>query len=332
MHKVNNRKFLIIIGTSVLVIILLFSSAYTLPEGRQALITQFGKVMGKPVTGAGLHWKVPLIQEVRLFDKRILEWDGDANQIPTKDKKFIWVDTTARWRIKDAMKFAETIRTENSAQTRLDSILDGATRDVISSHNLVEAVRNTNTLLDQINKRKLEVQKSAAKPSLEVEVELEEEITGELESILVGRERLSAMIHERAKVKLDDLGIELIDVQLRRIAYERSVEEKVYDRMISERKRIAEKIRSVGKGEQAKIQGKLNRDLKEIESTAYRKSQEIKGHAEAEAISIYARSAGQDPSYFEFTRTLDAYKKTLKGKGSFIMSTDSDFLRLIQKK
>ncbi len=328
----NNRKFLIIIGTSVLVIILLFSSAYTLPEGRQALITQFGKVMGKPVTGAGLHWKVPLIQEVRLFDKRILEWDGDANQIPTKDKKFIWVDTTARWRIKDAMKFAETIRTENSAQTRLDSILDGATRDVISSHNLVEAVRNTNTLLDQINKRKLEVQKSAAKPSLEVEVELEEEITGELESILVGRERLSAMIHERAKVKLDDLGIELIDVQLRRIAYERSVEEKVYDRMISERKRIAEKIRSVGKGEQAKIQGKLNRDLKEIESTAYRKSQEIKGHAEAEAISIYARSAGQDPSYFEFTRTLDAYKKTLKGKGSFIMSTDSDFLRLIQKK
>lgn len=328
----NNRKFLIIIGTSVFVIILLFSSAYTLPEGRQALITQFGKVMGKPVTSAGLHWKVPLIQEVRHFDKRILEWDGDANQIPTKDKKFIWVDTTARWRIKDAMKFAETIRTATSAQTRLDSILDGATRDVISNHNLVEAVRNTNTLLDQINKRKLEVQKSVAKPSLEVEVELEEEITGELESILVGRERLSAMIHERAKVKLDDLGIELIDVQLRRIAYERSVEEKVYDRMISERKRIAEKIRSMGKGEQAKIQGKLNRDLKEIESTAYRKSQEIKGRAEAEAISIYARSAGQDPSFFEFTRTLDAYKKTLKGKGSFIMSTDSDFLRLIQKK
>lgn len=329
----NSRKLAIAIGIVLLFVVLLFGSAYTLPEGRQALITQFGKVMGKPVTGAGLHWKVPLIQEVRYFDKRILEWDGDANQIPTKDKKFIWVDTTARWRINDAMKFAETVRTEGAAQTRLDSILDGATRDVISNHNLVEAVRNTNTIIEQIKKRKQEAEKTDGGAETSVaEVELEEEITGELEVISVGRERLSAMIHARAKEKLGDLGIELIDVQLRRIAYEKSVEEKVYERMISERKRIAEKIRSMGKGEQAKIQGKLNRDLKEIESTAYRKSQEIKGRAEAEAISIYARSVGQDSSYFEFTRTLDAYKKTLKGKGSFILSTDSDFLRLMQKK
>ena len=328
----NNRKLLITIGSSIVAIILLFGSAYTLPEGRQALITQFGKVMGKPVTGAGLHWKVPLIQEVRYFDKRILEWDGDANQIPTKDKKFIWVDTTARWRINDAMKFAETVRTESAAQTRLDSILDGATRDVISNHNLVEAVRNTNTIIEQIKKRKQQTEKTDGEETSVAEVELEEEITGELEAISVGRERLSSMIHARAKEKLGDLGIELIDVQLRRIAYEKSVEEKVYERMISERKRIAEKIRSMGKGEQAKIQGKLNRDLKEIESTAYRKSQEIKGRAEAEAISIYAKSVGQDSGFFEFTRTLDAYKKTLKGKGSFIMSTDSDFLRLMQKK
>jgi len=330
----NKQKLLIIAGISLAAVVLLYASAYTLPEGRQALITQFGKVMGKPVISAGLHLKVPFIQEVRLFDKRILEWDGDSNQIPTKDKKFIWVDTTARWRINDAMKFAETVRTESAAQTRLDSILDGATRDVISNHNLVEAVRNTNTIMDQIKERKQQAEKRSKDPVKAIDVldVEEEEITGELEAILVGRERLSEMIHARAKDKLTDLGIQLIDVQLRRIAYEKSVEAKVYDRMISERNRIAEKIRSIGKGEQAKIQGKLNQDLKEIESTAYRKSQEIRGRAEAEAISIYARSLGQDPNFFEFTRTLDAYRKTLKDKGSFIMSTDSDFLRLMQKK
>jgi len=330
----KSQKLLIITGTSLLLVLLVLGSAYTLPEGRQALITQFGKVIGKPITSAGLHFKVPFIQEVRLFDKRILEWDGDSNQIPTKDKKFIWVDTTARWQINDAMKFAETVRTESAAQTRLDSILDGATRDVISNHNLVEAVRNTNTIIDQIKKRKDRAVKAADEPIKASEAELveEEEITGDLEAISVGRERLSEMIHARAKDKLGDLGIKLIDVQLRRIAYEKSVEEKVYERMISERKRIAEKIRSIGKGEQAKIQGKLNRDLQEVESTAYRKSQEIRGRAEAEAISIYARSLGQDPGFFEFTRTLDVYKKTFKGKGNFIMSTDSDFLQLMQKK
>jgi len=188
--------------------------------------------------------------------------------------------------------------------------------------------------MDQIKERKQQAEKRSKDPVKAIDVldVEEEEITGELEAILVGRERLSEMIHARAKDKLTDLGIELIDVQLRRIAYEKSVEAKVYDRMISERNRIAEKIRSIGKGEQAKIQGKLNQDLKEIESTAYRKSQEIRGRAEAEAISIYARSLGQDPNFFEFTRTLDAYRKTLKDKGSFIMSTDSDFLRLMQKK
>jgi membrane protease subunit HflC len=308
-------------------------SAYTLPEGQQALITQFGRIIGKPVTQAGLHFKLPFIQDVRYFEKRILEWDGDSNQIPTKDKKFIWVDTTARWRIIDAVTFAQTVRTEEAAQTRLNSILDGSTRDVISNHALVEAVRNTNTLLEQARKRAEALAVAVAeKEPTAATIEMEEEITGELESITVGRERLSEMIHGRAKEKLRELGIELIDVQLRRIAYENSVEEKVYDRMISERKRIAEKIRSIGKGEQAKIRGKLNLDLKEIESKAYRQSQEIKGRAEAEAINIYAKSLGQDPEFYEFTRTLEAYRKTLKDKGNFVMSTDSDFLRLMQQK
>lgn len=329
----NNQK-LVLIGIACGVLVLLsFGSAYTLPEGRQALITQFGRVVRAPVTRAGLHWKLPLIQDVRYFDKRILEWDGDSTQIPTKDKKFIWVDTTARWRIQDAMKFAETVRTEDAARTRLDSILDGATRDVISKNNLVEAVRNTNTLLEQATLK----QRAKAEPKKDnaeavAEAEIEEEITGELESISVGRERLSEMIHARAKEKLTDLGIELIDLQIRRIAYEKSVEEKVYERMISERTRIAEKIRSFGKGEQAKIRGKLNRDLKEIESNAYRKSQEIKGRAEAESISIYARSLGQDPGFFEFSRKLEAYRKTMKDKGSVILSTEADFFSLFQRK
>jgi membrane protease subunit HflC len=321
-----------LIPASIFILALLsVSSAYTLPEGQQALITQFGRIVGQPVTQAGLHFKLPFIQDVRYFEKRILEWDGDSNQIPTKDKKFIWVDTTARWRISDAVTFAQTVRTEDAAQTRLNSILDGSTRDVISNHNLVEAVRNTNTLLEQAKKR-AEALAAAEKEPTAATIEMEEEITGELESITVGRERLSEMIHSRAKEKLRELGIELIDVQLRRIAYENSVEEKVYDRMISERKRIAEKIRSIGKGEQAKIRGKLNLDLKEIESNAYRQSQEIRGRAEAEAINIYAKSLGQDPEFYEFTRTLEAYRKTLKDKGSFVMSTDSDFLRLMQQK
>lgn len=323
---------IVVAAAAIIVLLLIFGSAYTLPEGRQALITQFGRVVGTPVVRAGLHFKIPLIQKVRQFDKRILEWDGDSNQIPTKDKKFIWVDTTARWRINDAVKFAETVRTESAAKTRLDSILDGATRDVISKHNLVEAVRNTNTLLDQAHEREKKAKESAKDPNLEHTGEIEEEITGELEAISVGRERLSEMIHQRASEKLVELGIQLIDVQLRRIAYEKSVEEKVYERMISERKRIAEKIRSIGKGEQAKIRGTLNRDLKEIESAAYRKSQETKGKAEAEAISIYARSLGQDPAFYEFSRTLEAYKKTLKDKTTFVLSTDSDFLRLMQRK
>ena len=329
MKNLKSFPFAILI---VVLTLLCISSGYTLPEGRQALITQFGRIIGAPITNAGLHFKLPFVQDVRLFDKRILEWDGDSNQVPTKDKKFIWVDTTARWRIIDAVKFAQTVRTEDAAKTRLDSILDGATRDVISKHNLVEAVRNTNTLLDQAKERKDMVTDKASDHSLTEKIEMEEEITGELESIVVGREKLSGMIHERAKNNLVELGIELIDVQLRRIAYEKSVEDKVYERMISERNRIAEKIRSIGKGEQAKIRGKLSKDLKEIESTAYRQSQEIKGKAEAASIAIYAASLSQDPSFYEFSRTLDAYKKTLKNKGNVVLSTDSEFLKLLQKR
>jgi membrane protease subunit HflC len=312
-----------------------WSGVFVINEGEQALITQFGKIVGQPISQAGLYWKIPLMQDVRVFDKRILSWDGDPNQIPTKDKKYIIVDTTARWRISDPVLFAQTVQNESGVRARLDGILDGVTRDIISRHSLVEAVRNTNTILDRV-KAKQDLVKAAAPEALPVEteeiLEVEEEISGEIEAIQVGRERISDAIHERARTELSSLGIDLIDVQLRRIAYEASVEGKVFSRMISERQRIAEKIRSLGKAEEARIKGKMNRDLREIESNAYRKSEEIRGRADAEATMIYAESLGRNPDYYNFLRTLEAYKTAFADKGELIISTDSDFLNYLKEK
>jgi len=325
----------IIAALTAVLFILLSSSAFTVNEGMQALITQFGKIQGKPIDKAGLHFKVPFIQQAQYFDKRILSWDGDQEQIPTRDKKYIWVDTTARWRIVDVRKFAETVQSEAGARDRLDGILDGVTRDTISNHNLVEAVRNSNLIFDQIAQRRVEIEELKAQQQgaeSATAAAIEEEITGEIERIALGREQLSKLIIERARRELEPFGIELIDVQLRRIAYESSVEDKVYDRMISERNRIAEKIRSIGKGEEAKIRGTLNRDLKQIESDAYRRSQEIKGKGDAEAVTIYAKALRVDPEFYEFTRTLDAYRRTIATKGHMIMSADSDFLKYLRKR
>ncbi len=308
--------------------LVLSASCFVVREGEQALITQFGRIVGEPISSAGLKWKMPFVQDVRYFEKRILTWDGDPNQIPTKDKKYIVIDTTARWQIEDVVKFAETVQTEEGARPRLDGILDGVTRDIISRNNLVEAVRNTNSILDKIHARQQLLKET--KDSMEV-LELEEQITGEIEPITLGREKLSEAIIQRARPELQSLGIKLIDVQLRRIAYEASVESKVFSRMISERQRIAEKIRSIGKGEDAKIRGKLDRDLKEIESTAYRKSEEIRGKADAEAITIYAASIQQQPEYYKFVRTLDAYKKSLSGRADILLTTDNDFLKVLNE-
>lgn len=308
-------------------------SLFIVPEGQQALITKFGQIQGEPITKAGLHFKWPFINDVRYFERRMLTWDGDEEQIPTKDKKYIWVDTTARWRIKDLRKFAETVQSETGARNRLDGILDGVTRDTISNHNLVEAVRNSNKIFEHIAARKAEAEKIATQGGADaVAAAIEEEITGDIEKINYGREQLSRLIAERARSELEPFGIDLIDVQLRRIAYETSVEQKVYERMISERNRIAEKIRSIGLGEKAKIQGTLNRDLKEIESTAYRKAQEIKGVADAKAAAIYAKAMEQDPEYYAFMRNMEAYRKGITSSASMILSTDSEFFRLMEKK
>lgn len=327
----------ILVGIMFVAGFIAWTGAFVIREGEQALLTQFGKIIGQPINQAGLYWKIPFIQDIRIFDKRIMSWDGDPNQIPTKDKKYIIVDTTARWRITDPVLFAQTVQNEAGVRARLDGILDGVTRDIISRHNLVEAVRNTNSILDRVNAKQQLALASVPQPDKKPEeiqeiIEVEEEISGEIESIQVGRERLSDAIHERARTELTSLGIDLIDVQLRRIAYEESVENKVFSRMISERQRIAEKIRSMGKAEEARIKGKMNRDLKEIESNAYRKSEEIRGKADAEAITIYADSLGKNPQYYAFLRTLEAYKKSFADKGEMILSTNSEFLGYLKNK
>lgn len=303
-----------------------YSSAYIVTEGRQAIITQFGKPVGEPITQAGLHFKNPFTQKVRYVDKRILSWDGYPNQIPTKDKKYISVDTTARWKIVDALKFIQSVQNEQKAKARLDSILDANTRDVISKNNLVEAVRNTNQIVDQIKQIKADQKKKKD----DLEEIIEEEVTGEIESVNVGREQLSKLIAQKSDKELKEFGIQIIDVQLRRISYEKSVEQKVYERMISERQRIAEKIRSIGKGEKAKIEGRLSRDLQKIQSEAYKKAQLIKGKAEAKSIKIYARAMGRDPKFFDFIRSMEAYKSAINKDTELILSNDSEFLKFLK--
>lgn len=327
----KNKKLILTIVFAALLIVL-YASTYIVMEGRQVVITQFGKPV-KSVNQAGLHFKLPFIQEVRRIDLRILSWDGYPNQIPTKDKKYIKVDTTARWQIIDPLKFIQTVQNERGAKSRLDAILDGVTRDVISGNNLVEAVRNSNTILDVIEKRREEIEKENKKTEEDrAEIaQVQEEITGEVEPIEIGREKLSALIIESAKKELQPLGIKLIDVQLKRIAYEDSVQQKVYGRMISERERIAEKILSYGKGERAKIEGKTDKDLKSIESEAYRKVQQIKGRAEAEAINIYAKALRQSPDFYRFVRSLEAYEKALPKESKLLLSSESRFWEVLRK-
>lgn len=303
------------------------ASFFIVNEGQQAIITQFGRPIGNPVTQAGFHFKTPFIHEIRYVDKRILSWDGYPNQIPTKDKKYIKVDTTARWRIVDALKFIQTVRNESGAKARLDAILDSATRDVISNQNLVEAVRNSNKILDDMKRRQQEIQDKLQKG----EAVVEDEVSGEIEGVDIGREKLSEMIKEAADKELLSFGIQLIDVQFRRISYEKSVESKVYERMVSERQRVAQKIRSIGQGEKAKIEGRIARDLEKINSEAYRKSQIIRGNAEAKAIAIYAQTLSKDPSFYEFIRSMEAYKSSLKDDASLLLSSDSDFLKFLKK-
>ena len=290
---------------------LILNSAYTVSEIEQAVITQFGEPIGKPIQKAGLYWKTPFIQQVNYFEKRILEWDGYPSEIPTKDKKFIWVDVTARWRIVDPLKFLQTMRHETNAQSRLDDIIDGITRDHVTRYEAPEIVRSTNRILELETK--------------------EEDISTEesFEKIQIGRDAITRRILEQAHKIVSDYGIELVDVRIKRINYIESVQRRVFERMISERKRSAEKLRSEGQAFRAEIEGQKEKELKRIYSEAYRKAQELKGKADAEATRIYAEAYSKDPEFYTFLTTLESYPKGLKDS-RLILSTQSDFLKYLK--
>lgn len=310
--------------TSTTVIIILFvailltagGAFYVLQEGQQAVILQFGRPVGDTVSDAGLHFKVPFIQEVRRFDKRLLIWDGDPNQIPTEGREFIWVDSTARWRIVDPLKFLESVATEAGAQSRLDDIIDSVVRDLVSANPLVELVRSSTWKTP-----KGEVLEEASK---EVVEELKKEIN-------LGREGLTRAILSEVRKTTPQYGIEVVDVRIKRLNYVESVREKVYARMISERKRIAARFRSEGEGRSAEILGNMERELREIRSGAYRTVQQIRGKADAEATRIYGGAYGKDPEFYAFSNTLEALKKGDNKNSVLVLTTDSDYYRYLKK-
>jgi len=300
------------LGLSWLALSVSGCACYTLDETEQAVITRFGEPVGQPVLDPGLHFKVPLADTVNRFEKRWIEWNGDPNQIPTKDKKYIWVDTFGRWRIAEPLRFFQRMRDERTAQSRLNDIIDGETRNAIASYNLIEAVRPSNRAFEDE-----EFQESLGSRE-------------ELSKIEIGREELIKMVLARAKDIVAEFGVELVDVQIRRINYVDEVQLKVFDRMISERKRIAEKSRSEGFGKSAEIRGQKERELKTIQSEAYRRAQEIHGKGDAEAAKIYAQAFGRDPEFYQFLRTLEAYPTALDGSTSILLGADADFYRYLK--
>jgi modulator of FtsH protease HflC len=307
----------IVAGVVIFIVILILSGTlYVVDQTQQVVITQFGEPIGEPIKDAGLHFKMPFVQTANYFDKRILAWDGDPNQIPTKDKKYIFVDTTARWKIVDPLKFMQSVGNEMGAQARLDDIIDAATRDFITSNNLVEAVRNSNRLLDAYKGQKT----------------AEDEImtTEAIEKIEVGREAISREILKRAEQTVPQYGIEMVDVRIKRINYVEEVRRKVYERMISERKRAAEQYRSEGQGKKAEIEGQMAKELQEIQSIAYKKAQEIAGKADAKAIDIYAGAYNKDPDFYAFLRTLETYHKTIGSDTTLILTTDGEYYKFLQ--
>jgi len=300
---------IIITVLALLLLIVVANGFYTISETEQAVITQFGRPVGEPITDAGLHWKTPFIQDAHMFDKRILSWDGDPNQIPTKDKRYIWVDVTARWRIVDPLVFLQSVRNESGAQGKLDDIVDAATRDYVSSNVLLELVRNSN------------------RPFSVVDVELGLDSTAAIEQIELGRGEITQQILADAQPSMTQFGIELVDVMIKRINYVEDVRKKVYERMISERKRIAERYRSEGQGQMAEIDGKRERELQRIQSEAYRTAQQIRGQADAEATRTYAEAYNLDPDFYEFLKTLDTYRSTIDENTSLILSTKADYFK-----
>lgn len=307
---------LIFLAVAVIIaLIVLVSSAFIVNETEQVIITQFGKPVGDPIVTPGIKFKIPLIQVIHVFDKRFLEWDGNPNEVPTRDKRFIWVDTYARWRIADPLLFFQRVRDENGAHSRLDDILDGEVRNAIARHDLVELIRSTNR-----------------------EPQVSEDLTAgeQAETFLqidVGRNQITRAIIEVAAKRTIELGIELMDLRFKRINYVEEVRSKIFDRMISERQRVAERYRSEGQGEASKIMGDKERDLKKIQSEAYRTAQEIIGKADAEAASIYAKAYNQSAEsreFYRFIKTMETYETALSEKDLLILSTENEFFKFLK--
>ena len=306
------KSKLVILVVAVVAILFVFTAAYVVNETEQVVVTQFGKVVGKPKTEPGLYFKIPFIQNATYFPKNLLEWDGDPGQIPTLDKTYIWVDAFARWRIIDPIEFFQTVNNTISAQGRLDDIIDPAVRNLITENKLIEAVRKSNRVLDTY------------------EIGLEDIKERPSYKITTGREKITNQIMEQAQPKLAKFGIELVDVKIKRINYVEQVRDSVYGRMIAERKQIAEKFRSEGKGEAQKILGEKERDLKRITSEAYRTAQTIKGKADAESTKLYANAYGIDPDFYSFVKTLELYGDAFDKDSSLVLSTDSEFFKYLK--
>lgn len=309
-----NRTYLYLLIPVAIALIVGFGSIFVLSETQQAIVTQFGKPVGEPRTAPGIHFKMPFVQKVQYFDKRFLAWDGDPNQVPTKDKKFIFVDTYARWQITDPLQFFIRLRDEKSAQSRLDDILDGETRNAIASNELLDIVRSTN--------REPEISESFMQ-------ELEK-----LDSIGVGRDKIEADILAKANERCADLGVRILDFRFKRVNYVEEVRQRVYDRMISERNRIADQFRSEGEGEARKIEGDKERDLAQIQSTAVRDAAIIRGKADAEATSIYASAYNKSPQareLYTFMKSMETLEKSLDAQTSIVLTTESELFRYLKK-
>jgi modulator of FtsH protease HflC len=310
---------IIIFVVGILIIYTTGSAIYTVNEVEQVIITQFGKPVGEPVTEAGLKFKIPFIQEINPIDKRVLEWDGSPSDMPTKDKLYISVDLFARWRIVDPLQYFLRLRDERSAQSRLDDILGSETRNAVAKHELIEIIRTTQG-------------REPLRDALLTEAERKQDI-GALLPITKGRKLVEQAIYAAAAEKVKVFGIELLDIRFKRINYNNSVRPKIYDRMISERRQIAERFLSEGNGEAARIRGNRVRDLNKIQSEAYREVEEIRGFADAKATEIYARAYNKNPQsveFYEFTRTMQAYKTIIAKDTTLVLSTESDLFKFLK--
>ncbi|MBI4650691.1 protease modulator HflC [Candidatus Desantisbacteria bacterium] len=311
----------IITGIIMFFVFISFNDAfYILDESEQVVITQFGRPIGNPINQAGVYFKIPFIQKKNIFEKRILIWEGDSNQIPTKDKKYIWVETTARWKIEDALKFLQTTASYQVAYSRMDDIIDAVVRDIVSSNPLIEVVRTQTLLAD-------EQIKNQYVPGMAKNVN-EEEYT---EEIKIGREKITKLILEESAKLISRFGIKLVDVRIKRINYVESVRNKVYQRMISERKRIASAYRSEGEGKKAETMGQMEKELQQIKSEAYKKSQVICGEADAKATLIYGSAYNEDPEFYAFYKTLETYSELKNDNACLVLSTNSDLYKYLKK-